>query len=394
MSEQYQYLNVVLQNNTNNAIPAILNETKTSPILQDQENWKLSVVRFKLPLYNIPLFKFNTTPDFYQLTLKFESANPGTSWTSTQSVQFLEDDGVHLNTPDSNKNIYYYSQFINMVNYAFLLAYQDLQVHVNGIHAINLDHFTNAPQIQYDPVTKLFILVLPIENVGNANPHLESVYDIDNSIFGPPPAPGAPFADPYHRVTISFNNHLFNFFNGFPALRIDNGNMNYSYQLQIYQNKGDLVAGDYFNEEDQPEKYLLFKADYPCLYSWHRLSRILFLTNMQIAEESVSTNSLGFINQPNRLSILTDFEIPMSDQSNREYLFFMPSILRYTNITGMGPLRQVSISVFYEDLDNNYIPLTIPPNSDIYVKIQFSRLKSIILYKPSEIALEEARKLK
>jgi len=394
MSQEYKYLNIVLQNQSNVAIPAVLNETKTSPIVDDMENWKLSILRFKLPLYYVPLFKFNTTPNFYQLTLMFESSAPGTAWDNTQSIQWLDDDGVHLATQDADKNIYYYDQFLHYINYAFLLAYQDLQVHVNGIHGIDLDHFTGAPEIMYDPATKLFSLVLPIENVGAVNPNLESVYDIENSIWGAPPASGAPLAGAYHRITISFNNHLFNFFNGFPAQRIDNGNLNYSYQLQIFQKKGDLVDGAYFNEHVEPEKYLLFKADYPCLYSWHRLSRILFLTNMQIAEENVSSNAVGFMNKPNRVSILTDFEIPMSDQSQREYLFFMPNILRYTNFTGNGPLRQVSISVYYETLDGDYVPLFIPPNSDIYVKIQFSRLKSIILYQPSVLALEEARKLK
>ena len=392
--QEYRYLNISLQNNTDRAIPASLVETKTSPILEQMEDWRVSVVRFKLGLYNIPLFQFNSSPNYYQLTLKFESSAPGTSWDNTQSIVWLDDTGTLPATPDADKNIYYYDQFIHFVNYAFLLAYQDLQVHVNGIHGIDLDHFAGAPEVMYDPATKLFSLVFPIENVGAVNPNLESVYDIENSIWGAPPASGVPLAGAYHRITISFNNHLFNFFNGFQAQKIDTGNMNYLYQLQIFQKKGDLVDGAYFNEENPPEKYLLFKANYPCLYSWHRLSRILFLTNMQIVDENVSSNAVGFLNKTNRVSILTDYEVPMSDQSNREYLFYYPNILRYTNFSGNGPLRQVSISVYWEDLDGNYVQLFQPPGSDLYIKLLFTKLKSIILYQPSVLALEEARKLK
>ncbi len=393
-SQSYRYLNIILQNTTDRAIAANLSEVKTSPILDQMQDWKITICRFKLPLYNIPLFKFNTTPNFYQVTLKWESSNPGTSWTSTQPVQYLDDNGTLPVTPDAEKNIYYYNQFIHMVNYAMLLAYQDLQLNVNGITGIDLDHFTASPEIKYDTDTKLFTLVFPIENVGAVNAGLESPYDIENSIWGAPPAPGQPIAGNYHRISVIFNNNLFNFFNCFSAQRVDTGGMNYNYHLQIYQKKGDLVLGNYFNEINPSEKYLLFKGDYPCLFSWHRLTRILFLTNMNIVSETVSTNIPALANQANRVSILTDYEISPSEQSNREYLFYWSqSDNRYTNFSGFGSLRQVNISVFYETLDGDYNPLFIPPNSDIYIKMQFTKLKSILLYQPTDVAIDDAKKL-
>ena len=394
MSEMYRSLNIVLQNQTDHAIPASLSETKTSAILENQQDWKVSICRFKLPLYSVPLFKFNTNANHYQLTLRWESAVLGHAYSATHSVQWLDDDGIHLNTPDADKNIFYYSQFLHMINYTLLTAWNDLQPAVNAIEGINLHNYSGNPEISYNPETKLFTLVCPIENVGAVNNNLESVFDIENSIFGNPPAPGAPIAGNYHRVSVIFNNHLFNFFNGFSALRVDTGGMNYEYHLQILQPKGSLVEGTYFNEENPPEKYLLFKADYPCLYSWHRLTRILFLTNMNIIGESVSTNVPALANQANHISLLTDYEIPPSEQSNREYLFHWPTFLRYTNFSGVGSLRQVSITVFYETLDGEYLPLYLPPNSDIFIKLQFTKLKSILLYRPAEIAIDDAKKLK
>ncbi len=368
----YFYHNIVINNNGDGAIEAKIKDDKLIPVIDAQEEWKLSVLRFKVPLYLIPLFKFNETVDWYQITLRFESMVDPVE--ITVPVLWLNDDGVNLN---NEKNIYYYSQFLHMVNSCLYTAWEAL---VNAVfiqhRLITLSHFSDAPKIIYNSDTKLFSFVLPIKNVGAPapNPNLYSVFDFDNEIWDVPPANDTPIANNYHRVSIIFNNKLFNFFNGFPALKIDNNNNQFDYQMLIYDNPGNRYPGTYFNELAPPAIYLMVKADYPCLYSWHRVSRIIFMTNMSIMNENVTNNEL--IGQPNHVSILTDYEIPQSDQTNREYLYYYNnSYDRYINITGVGPLRTIDFSVFYEMNDGTYSKLYLPPTSDLYLKLQFKRIK-------------------
>ena len=59
MSEQiHSYYNVLISNKNNYAIPAEFNETQTIPYLDHAEDYEMTIVRFKVPLYNVPLFTY------------------------------------------------------------------------------------------------------------------------------------------------------------------------------------------------------------------------------------------------------------------------------------------------------------------------------------------------
>ena len=59
MSEPiHSYYDVLISNTNNYAIPAEFNETQTIPYLDHAEDYEMTIVRFKCPLYNVPLFTF------------------------------------------------------------------------------------------------------------------------------------------------------------------------------------------------------------------------------------------------------------------------------------------------------------------------------------------------
>ena len=181
---------------------------------------------------------------------------------------------------------------------------------------IPLEDVTGNPIIIYNSSTALFSLALQINNANDHNAELQSVYDATNTIYAP---------NRYY-LAITFNNYLFNYFNGFASVRIENPAIpyQYSYQIGVKDTYGTRQPGDYFNESSaqQPDAYLIFPASYPCLTSWQQLARIMFLTTIPVYAETVSNNlpqNYGVLLKQN---LLTDYEVLPNERSVREYLYY------------------------------------------------------------------------
>ena len=181
-------------------------------------------------------------------------------------------------------------------------------------------------------------------------------------------------------VGIIFSNYLFNFFNGFPAYRYESAvtpNL-YYYQLSLEHPLGIFQPADYFNEIPalQPARYFIQTASYPCLWSWQRLSKIIFLTTMPICAEFVSNNLTGNYGTNLKQNLLTDYEVPATDQSVREYLYyFNQGSFRYASFSGSGRLDVINLSVYYMDSALNMRQLMISPNNVVDIKIYFRKKK-------------------
>ena len=113
----YTYLNLQLINTGTTDILATYNETRTRPIVDDMEAYTLSIIRMKVPSSSIPLFVFEDDEYLIGFTLGANNTNllgPLTVQYSTRPV----------NADPNNRNIYYYNQFLDDVNYELLLLWQ------------------------------------------------------------------------------------------------------------------------------------------------------------------------------------------------------------------------------------------------------------------------------
>lgn len=109
-----------------------------------------------------------------------------------------------------------------------------------------------------------------------------------------------------------------------------------------------------------------------------------FLWGIQIRSNNLS-NDGEFVNA-GRVSqkILTDFIIDPSSNSVRDYLIFEPQMERFYPLNASGDLRQLDVSVFYVDMNNNTHLLPLPPNTSASIKIEFRPQNMVYNYVDSK----------
>ena len=159
------------------------------------------------------------------------------------------------------------------------------------------------------------------------------------------------------------------------------GNLNLRYKLQLYQRPTNVFPRSVWNNLPDPVPILIhivfniLQEDFSSLHLWQSLSRIVLITSINIDKEAILTiNDQG---KPQNQEILTDFEIPQTTRTLKEYIFFFPQgELRRVNFKGSGPLTRFDLSVYYQDNQGNLVPLMIQPNFEFNIKIQFERRKA------------------
>ena len=191
------YYNITLSNLNEYAIPATFNESRPSAVINNIENYEMAIVRFTVPLFNVPLFTFE---DNYQIQFGlYDTQDPNagaavsTVWLDPIpsplpdpppiSLVAWRDDTTPATTGD-NRLVYYYEQFIDMVNDQLTNLYNEFTGLVTVFDpAVNLPQVAGAPSIRYDPTTSLFSFIIPILNVAGANVTLQNVFDANNTIY-------------------------------------------------------------------------------------------------------------------------------------------------------------------------------------------------------------------
>lgn len=109
-----------------------------------------------------------------------------------------------------------------------------------------------------------------------------------------------------------------------------------------------------------------------------------FLWGIQIRSNNLSNDgefvSAGRVSQ----KILTDFIIDPSTNAVRDYLIFEPTTERFYPLNSSGDLRQLDVSVFYVDMNNNTHLLPLPPNTSASIKIEFRPQNMVYNYVDSK----------
>ncbi len=141
----YIYYNCILHNNTNDDIQCSFNETRSTPYINNIEDYELAVIRFKICAFLLPLFTFEEGE--YSVMMTYQHALHGVISSVVHNVECISS-----SFNNASLDVYDYKDFINMVNMALHDAYADLRNAVFVMdNAISLENLTSEPVITYDP---------------------------------------------------------------------------------------------------------------------------------------------------------------------------------------------------------------------------------------------------
>ncbi len=361
LNSDYGYYNIIINNKTDDEILANFNETRTTPILSNVQDYYISVVRFKIPTSRIPLFQFeldSTGDSPYYVTFSLND-----TYSDKHTVNVAYNPAI-ADTTDAkepqNRAIYYYDTFTQMVNDALNDAWQALFPDPNYttlLSNVNAS-IANPPFLSYDPKSTLFTMNLP-----------------NNSTT----AQGNAFTPSFlssNFINIHFSNKLNYFYNGFNSKILKTGNVNAENVLQFSaptNNSG-------FNVQIEPPysatvgggEYLRINQNYSTINLWQTLTRLILSTNIPVEQEYLGVQGEDGLNFNQML--LTDFEIePNLNGNQRDYIYFNAVNPRYQNFTKNGDLSFFDLRIQFQTKSLKVYPLYIGPNEEVTVKLQFKR---------------------
>ena len=339
------YMDLTLKNfqQTNQeSTPLIFNERRNTPFIPNSGEYYMSIIRFQIDTYSLPVFVADIQPNqsdpnlmIHSLTLEYVSSlgvktSAGPTYLVWNNVNKYIDAPI---PPLSNINgmqtdsAYYYSysfeHLVSLVNTAFITNMNLLKTAVSGINSID------PPFMGWDEINR-------IASIYADNDH----FNINAST---------------PKVNIYFNRPLFALFNSF---------MHYKYAItsannQIYQMRMESVNGLNLIKDallSGTKTYIKLTQEYPTISNWTPLSSIVFTSNTlpinqtQTSAPIIINNGILVSNNENNAfaSIITDL---VSDElCYRPNLLYNPaSEYRLIDLRGNQPLNNIDISVYWKD---------------------------------------------
>lgn len=352
------FYDIVMTNPSNKLKQATFVENKNQDILAKASDYYMSVVRFSIPGYTIPLRVMKTALDplvpnklAYTVTLRYltDDYQVNLVWVPESNLAVPGD--VVSTQPNSFQyySLYSVKAFVKMVNTAFSTAWSLLNTDHAGVVA-------SEPYIVYNSETQLMSLCAPVTYAT------------------------AP-------VEIYMNSELFFFFNSFDNVAYENATNGKDYKIDFgYTYEDTATSYNLFNPPagnpgaGQPHYRVV--QDYQVMYNWNSVKAIVFTTgSIPIRYEfqpvfnqdgiQLDTGSLNY--KP----IVTDFvPIVQNGFENRSTIIYNPTAeYRRIDLTSEMSLRKFDMQIFWQDNDLRMYPVYIGPQDLISVKILFERRK-------------------
>lgn len=393
---EFLYSNILINNNTNQAVAAFYNETQDLPILSNQQDFQLRVVRLKVPMNTVPLFLYK--PETYYIS--FGLSQPFTDDTIDKAkcdntvynilppveVEFCPDVdrfSVPVVSADQYLNsVHNYESFLAQINHALsklwdtawsgsteTLLYQEMLENIYGTTK------PFAPYFRIDDCSNCFQFCwpqgAPTQNKFSTNPFFPSL-GISNT--------GT--EDIYYGIKILMSAPLHSLLNGFQSFYFGPTGVEDLLTKQVYPNLNFALYFDVFPNNlkeflpvdfDDPGLWWVKTQEQSSLYAWQTASRIIITTNISLVKESVLIGVNA--GKPVRLEVLTDFTIPQTGiDSVNEYLYYDNiDNDRWINLVDMGALNRMDLKVFVQFSDLSLMPLIIAPNHEFNIKLGFRR---------------------
>jgi hypothetical protein len=351
------------------------NETRNSPLIQNPNNYNLSIIRFQLDTISLPSYIASIQPNQSNINLMIHGVNlsywNGTTET-TISITYLIWKPVHREVslppaPSSNSNgfqsdsAYYYGySFLHVceiINTAFTTALTALKTAIGGGGgAIST---ATAPFIYFDHDNKKF--------------HLVGDSAFYNSNAGT-------------HIRIYFNRPLYGLFSSFGAYRnsINNPNQNI-YQIRLTGEKGtNLVQNTNWGSGIT---FIDYPQEYPTLSNFNPVSSLVFTTSqLPIVPNSISAplifNNNQLVSDANQNSLTNQI---ITDMANNDDFSYKPNLLynpsaeyRRISMTSNRPIYNIDIQVFWRDKKGILHPFVVWSGGSASIKILFEKKKGLL----------------
>jgi hypothetical protein len=354
------YLDLTILNNDTqgNKAPVFLSftEQRDIAILDDPQEWHLSVIRFFVDTPNLPLMIFpvvtgqtDINKSIYTITLKYgeNEVQQNLNFVPVNtSTRLPKPPLINQDNSTGYYEIYNYSYFINILNNALSSAFSTL----SGLASLPS---TVPPYLEWDPNNLKAIL--------NAD-----ILGYDLSLTTP--------------IEIYFNSPLFYLFSSFDAFYLGNevvSGENFKINIRNIQN-GNIYTSNGIN-------YLQVYQEFPTLGPLSNpLDSIIFTTNQIPVVPSIQSKPQIFnqtLNQTqdftNKLSlnILTDIQIGLDfGYETKPGILYNPQAeYRLISLQSTQPLRSYDVSVYWKDASSNLYPFFLASGSSASIKIMFRK---------------------
>ncbi len=346
MTSDNIYYNIIFNhNNVNGEIPTIAQYsfTNTIPILNKPDDYYCSIIRFSIPLSEVPLYIMRIVPN--QGNPNLTPMIIGIKYNNNYYYQNI------VYSPDNNLPVPVQNQPSQVITpYYYVYSYQNLLNAINSALVTQYAAFVTAnpgapqaspnvaPFIYYNPTTKLFSLVI------------EQSWATTGS----------------NQALLYGNELLFNYLDAFETYFYGFNQPNgLDYSFQIYNDPSNLSGTVY-----------TITQEYSSINNWNSLQKILLTTlSIPIAQEFLPT--MRYASQSSTAPIITDF-IPILDGpgETRSVAVYNPTTqYRLVNMLGTTPLMKIDLNLYWSDHENNIYPIYISNGNQASVKIGFFNKK-------------------
>ena len=316
------YMNITGLNTSNLNLRAELNVSRTSTILENTENYLLSIIKFRIPTNTFPLFFF---PD-YPLIVTLESLGS----IASVPLVFIQTDFTELADIYIN-GIYSYQVFAVMINNAIIQA--------NTHMAFPL---VSLPFIAYNTQSATYEISYPASfqtDLANS-PHLY------------------------------FNTDLNWYFQSFPVLTNINQSPKDNQLLVLKTNNNNIIMPD-------NSAGLIMRQEYNTISLDNSLTNIAITSNnLPVIPVGIATSFLSYGGSSNStaISIIEDFDPSNIAGSQRSYQQYTSQNNRYSTLLHKTSMYNVNLGFYtYSQEKNKYFEIFIAPHFTISIKLMFKR---------------------
>lgn len=410
------YANVAINNvpKAGTASEPILAEylvEQNQPILSHQEDFQLRVVRFKIPMSEVPLFIYEPDTFYISICIVEENSNfplndprrvVHSDILVPREIRHEEQIAVHNEAKDRIRGykdgVYHVNDFLRQVNRELRSLWDQaltLPQYVNIITGTGGSFVNEYPRLNFSTAQNRFYFELPLRS--DTGPVYTSMFypaRYDNDLPDP---------SPRQSIRILMSAQLYTLFNGFPAFQFGPNGINnngifipeLTHGLSLEHHRGTICRQDTIAYGYQtglppgttpeistngvptdnllPYPYQCIYQEQTSIYAWQRSSRILLASSMGFVKETAVFNDSD--GTPRTFEVLTDFAIQQdSNNSPREYIYYNDQGgMRYIDTKSTGVLSRIDIKVFIEYDNGVRLPLFIAPRMEVNIKLAFDR---------------------
>jgi hypothetical protein len=323
-AEDNVYYNITLRNYEVKNREAFFSETRVQNVLDNPSEYELSVVRFSVPGYNIPVMWYR--PD-YKIYMEFDG------YTAEYELKFPTNSDVDLYGRPAIWNL---QEVINMMNTSLKNCFDEIKL--------------NRPLA---PPTEAPFFIIDKDN-NRIKMYAEQLYENNP----PPPAPQT-------TIRIAFSELVQKLIPTFIYYKKD---LPIGVDGDAYQF---IISNQYTNSTTFNGKpYYVITQEEESLYLWTELQSIQFETN------SIPVNPEFLPTATNNIRrIITDFEPEKGNPTRQVIQFFPQGPLRYYDLLSNYALRTIDMVVYWEDRDGITYPIQLTRGDVLTLKLQFRKKK-------------------